>query len=91
MLANIGRLFFNAGLGGNRKDAITNVATVGGTVLSAIIAALIKAGAIPTQYSELAYSLAALALIVVGLVSGKTMILKQLAARNYSNGLRLHG
>lgn len=72
MLAKIGKIMFSLGFGGNRKDALTNAVTVGGTTASAIIAALVKTGTIPMQYSELAYALAGLAVIVAGLVSGKS-------------------
>lgn len=70
MLQTLGKFFYSLNLGQNRADALTNASTIS-TVLAALVAALVKGNVIPSQYNELAMALVGLAVIVIGLVTGK--------------------
>lgn len=75
MLSAIGKLLYTLKIGGSRKDAITNAASLL-LALSIAIEECARNGLVPAQYQSWAYGLIAIAGGVIGIATGKAPDLK---------------
>lgn len=80
MLSFLGNLALSLNLGGSRKDAVTNAASIL-AVISGIFEVIVQAGIVPQQYQSLATGLLSIAGTIIGMSSGKTPDLRSAQAK----------